>query len=490
MSYASILSVLGWAMCLFAGAMVLPTMVALGYGEANTAGKFFASARVTLFIGGALVIATRGTEKTVSRREGFVLAVLTWGALPVFGALPILFSGAAASAGDAYFEALSALTTTGASVLVGLDDLPRSILFWRAMMQWLGGLGAILLAVAIASLLDIGGLSLYRSAIPHGDRETLAGRLRQAVEQIWWIYACLTAACALALWIAGMPPFDAVSHAFATLSTGGFSTRDGSIGAFGEPIFEVILIVFMVVAALNFTLHWAAAHGRFRVYRYDPEFKYFLVLAVAAIALTTAALAAAAPSMPDAARHGVFTVISVVTTSGFVSLPNAASSAGFAGWPVMLSVLMLILMLVGGCTGSTAGGIKLMRMAILLKQGGGELYRLCYPHAVLRLRYGGVPIDTAALRGAWSFFMVYILSFGTISLAIAASGVEFRTAVGAAAGAISNAGPAMAFVTGQGLGGYGALPDAAKWWVALGMLLGRVELFALLTLLNPAFWRR
>ena len=490
MSYASILSVLGWAMCLFAGAMLAPTLVALGYAETSTAGSFFATALVTLFIGGALVMATRGAEKSVSRREGFVLAVLTWGALPIFGAVPIFFSGAAASAGDAYFEALSGLTTTGASVLQGLDGVPRSILFWRATMQWIGGLGTILLAVAISSLLNIGGLSLYRSAIPRGDRESLASRLRQAVETIWWIYASLTALCALALWLAGMPPFDAVCHAFSTLSTGGFSTRDGSIGAFDEPIFEVILIVFMVIGALNFTLHWAAVHGRFRAYREDPEIRYFVALALAAIVLVAGALVGGTLETPDSARHGVFTVISVLTTSGFVSLPDAGTAVGFAGWPVMLSVLVLILMLVGGSTGSTAGGIKLMRMAILLKQGNRELHRLRYPHGVVSLRYGGAAVDPQALRGVWIFFMVFLFCFGVISVAIAASGVDFRTAVAAAAGAISNSGPAMAFVTGDGLGGYGALPAAAKWWVALGMLLGRVELFALLTLLNPAFWRR
>lgn len=494
MAYGAVLAVVGWAMSLFAVAMLFPLLVALGYGETRAAGSFFASALVTLFIGGGLIMATRGDEKTVSRREGFFLAALAWGALPVFGALPIYFSGAAGSVVDAYFEALSGLTTTGATVLQGLDELPRSILFWRALMQWIGGLGAILLAVAILSLLGIGGLSLYRSAIPRGERDTMAGRLRHAVESIWWIYACLTAVCAVLLWLFGMPPFDAVCHAFSALSTGGFSTRDGSVGAFGSPLLEFTLAIFMLIGAINFTLHWAAVNGRVQAYREDPEFKYLIGLVLVVTILVTGALVLSdGTGAFDAVRNALFVAISVVTTSGF--LPAEIDAAGTAAggglaWPTFLSMLLLILVLVGGCTGSTAGGVKLMRIAILLKQGSRELRRLSYPHGVVALRYGETPIGEPAMRGVWSFFIVFMLSFAGISLGIAACGVDFRTAVAAAAGAVSNAGPAMAYVSGGGSNAYALLPDSAKWWVAVGMLLGRVELFALLTLLNPAFWRR
>ncbi len=491
MSFAAILSILGWALGTFAAAMLLPILVALGYGETAASAVFVGSALLTLFVGGGLVMATRGAAKDISRRDGFILAALGWALLPVFGALPFYFTGVVESGADAYFEALSGLTTTGATVLSGLEELPRSILFWRALMQWLGGLAAILLAVAILSILGIGGLSLYRSAIPRGEGDSMIERLLHAVGSIWRIYAGLTLLCAVALWAAGMPAFDAVCHAFSVLSTGGFSTRDGSVGAFESPAIELVVVVFMIVAAVNFTLHWAAARGRLRAYREDPEFRYFVLLALAVAAVAALALMALSGfRAADALRQGLFAAVSGLTTSGFLISEIDIAYYGLSPWPTLLSMLILIMILIGGCTGSTAGGIKLMRLVILFKQGGRELRRLAHPHGVFSFRYGGGRVDASALRGVWSYFMVFVACFAGLSLAIAASGVEFRTAVAAAAGAISNAGPAMAYVAGGGTDVYADLPISARWCVALGMLLGRVELFALLTLLNPAFWRR
>ncbi len=481
MGYATVLSIVGWLLLGWAAAMALPVLVAINYGEFGAAGAFLAAAALTAFVGGSLAMATRGVGRDVSRREAFLLAVIAWTLLPAFGAMPFVFTGAIPDPSDAYFEAISGLTTTGATVLVDPAAAPRSIVFWRALTQWIGGLGTIMLALAMLSLLGVGGMQLSRSAMPRGERDTLEVRLIEAGRSIWWIYALLTLACAVLLWVAGMPGFDALCYALSTLSTGGFSSGEASVSAFASPLVEAVLIVFMLAGALNFTLHWALFNRRLRPLREDPELRYLLAIAAVAAGAVFAALAAVGEGGVDGLRVALFNTVSVLTTTGFVA-------GDVAVWPTALPALFLALMMIGGSTGSTAGGLKLMRVALMMKEAWRELARLAYPHGVVRLHYARQPIPDAALWAVWSFIIVYLFCFVLVALALAGFGLDMRAALAASAAALGNAGPAITTVAGPDFV-YAALPVGAKWLLAAAMLLGRLELFTLLALLGSAFWR-
>ena len=483
MSYASVLSALGWGLAIFAATMLVPVLIALGYGETEQAASFAFSAVLTAFAGGGFIIATRGSRREVSSREGLLLAVLFWTVLPLFGGLPFLFNDAFGSVTDSYFEALSGLTTTGATVLTDLDQVERSVLLWRASLAWLGGLATILLAISLLSLQGIGGMELYRSALPKGEKEALQQRLIEPARSIWWVYAGLTLVCAIVLWISGMPAFDAVAYALSTLSSGGFTTFDGAAAMSNKPLLEFVLIVFMIAAAVNFTLHWALAHGRPREYAADPELRHLLALVIVATAAASAVLYwQAGYDIGESVRIGLFGVVSMLTTTGFMSGEGA-------NWPVFLPVLLLALSLVGGSTGSTAGGIKLMRFLLFLKQGRRELARLAHPHGIARLHYGHVTVPDSALRSAWSFFIMFMCCFVLLAVALAALGLDMRAALAATVAGLSNNGPAFAVGLAEG-GGYAALPNGAKWVFCLAMLLGRLEILAVLIVFSAALWRR
>ena len=484
MSYATIFAALGWGLLLLAGFMVVPAVVAFGFDEYPQALTFLVAAALTSFVGGGLAIATRGATQDVSKREGFLLAVLLWLLLPVFAALPLYFSSSFTTITDAYFEAVSGLTTTGATVLTDLDGAERSVLFWRAMVGWIGGLSTIVFALALLSLYRIGGMQLYRSAMPRGERDALMPRLVEGIRSIWTVYVGLTLACAAALWVSGLTLFDAVTHAFTTLSTTGFSNYVESVGAFSNPTAEIILILFMIAAALNFTLHWAAFHGSPASYLRDPEFRLFLsvlAVAVALVCLVTLATASAAP-WDVTLRHAVFSVVSVMTTTGFTSVDATT-------WPLFVLMLLFVLVLVGGSTGSTAGGLKMMRLLLFLKQAGRELARLPHPHGVVRIHYGRRVVPDAAMVAAWSFFFFFVLALAVISGVLALTGLGFRASLATAASTLSNAGPVL-HIVGDAAGDYASLSNGAKWVLCFAMVLGRLELLALLVLIRRSFWQR
>jgi len=483
MSYASVLSALGWGLAIFATTMIVPVLVALGYGETQQAASFAFSAVLTAFAGGGLIIATQGSRREVSSREGLLLAVLVWTVLPLFGGLPFFFSDVFVSITDAYFEALSGLTTTGATVLTALDQVERSVLLWRASLAWLGGLATILLAISLLSLQGIGGMGLYRSALPKGEKEELQQRLIEPARSIWWVYAGLTLMCAISLWIFGMPAFDAVAYALSTLSSGGFTTFGGAVAVSNNPLLEFVLIVFMIAGAVNFTLHWALAHGRPRDYAADPEFRQLLALVILGTAAASAVLYWQVDhDIGKSVRIGLFNVVSMLTTTGFMSGDGA-------NWPAFLPVLFLALSLVGGSTGSTAGGIKLMRFSLFLQQGRRELLRLAHPHGITRLHYGRITVPETALRSAWSFFIMFMCCFVLLAVAFAALGLDMRAALAAAVAGLSNNGPALAVGLAEG-GSYAVLPSGAKWVFCLAMVLGRLELLVVLIVLSAGFWRR
>lgn len=487
MTYVVALSILGWALAGFALTMLAPALVAFGYAETGQAWTFLVSAGVTLFAGGALVAATRGISRRPNQREAFALAVLAWSVLPFFGALPLYYIGVAPTATDAYFEAMSGLTTTGATVLAELETVERSVLVWRALLQWLGGLGALMLTFVLLSFYSIGAMKLFRSAMPRGERHDLRVQLAQSLQAIWWIYLALTSACALSLFLAGIGVFESICLAMSTLSTGGFSTRGESLASIASPAVEAVLVVFMLVGAVNFTFHWALFHGRgWRIYAGDPEVRYLAAIAVAgSAALAAFLLAAGHPGTFESIRAGVFHAVSMMTTTGFHTGPHNGEPAA---WPLFATLLLAVLALVGGCTGSTAGGLKLLRLSLLIKLVVRELNRLPHPSAVRRIVYAGRAADESPLSGILTFFCTYAVALSFIGAVLSFFGLDFHHAFMAGAAALSNTGPLAALAEG-GEGGYDALAAGAKWTLCAAMLLGRLELFALLAFLAGAFRR-
>ena len=483
MAYAIALSTLGWTLAGFALMMLVPAFVAFGYAETDQAWTFLVSAGLTLFSGGALVIATRGTPRSPSQREAFALAVLVWLVLPLFAALPFFYIGVVPTVTDAYFEAMSGLTTTGATVLNKLEIIERSVLTWRALLQWLGGLATIMLTVVLLSFYSVGAMKLFRSAMPRGERHDLRIQLVQSLQAIWWIYLALTSACALSLFLAGLGIFESICLAMSTLSTGGFSIRDGSLASFSSPAVESVLIVFMLAGAINFTFHWAVFHGRgWRVYTGDPEVRYLIAVAVgASLVLATTFLVVGHLGAFESLRTGVFNVISMITTTGF-------HTGDPARWPLFVTLLLTVLALVGGCTGSTTGGLKMLRLSILIKLVARELNRLPHPSSIRRVIYAGQVADESPLSGILTFFCTYAVALGFIGAALSLFGLEFHHAFTAGAAALSNTGPLTVLAVG-GEGGYDALEAGAKWILCVAMLLGRLEVFALLAFLAGVFRR-
>lgn len=483
MSYRIVLYALGWSIACLALAMLLPALAASFEGDGDLAWSFGASAVLTGFFGGALLAATSGSGETMDKRESYLFVVLVWIVLAGFGAVPLYFAGSYFTGMDALFEASSGLTTTGATVLGDLDEVPSAILLWRALLQWGGGFLTILLVIVLLSYIGVGGLELFVSALPKGEGDSLSTRLAQTARALAGVYVLATLACWALLWLAGVPGLEAISLAFSTLSTGGFVTRNGGIAAFDSWAVEFILLCFMLVGAVNFSLVWAALHGRWQTIRREPELRYLLAGAAAAgLALSMYVFMATGHSALDSLRHGLFAAVSALTTTGF-------SSTDPQIWAALSPVLLIGLLLVGASTGSTGGGLKLMRVAVLFKQARRELARLSHPHGVVSLRFGDRRITDPVIRAVWSLFFVYILAFAAISLALALMGIDPLTALAAAAVTLTNAGPAMAGIDPAG-GGLASMPAAAKALLCLGMLLGRVELLTLLTLVNPAYWKR
>jgi trk system potassium uptake protein len=485
MYFASAILPLGWALGLLSIAMLVPSLVAFGFDEADQSRAFLLSALLTAFASGAIIIATRGVAlQAPRRREGFFSAILIWTILPAFGALPFYQIGVAQTGVDAWFEAVSGFTTTGATVFQQLDIVERSVLIWRALLQWLGGMATIILVIVLLSYLGGGGMQMFRSAMPRGERNAISIQIVHTLKSVGGVYVLLTLLCAALLWVVGMAPFDAVAHALSTVSGGGFSTRDASIAAFNSPLIELVMIVFMIASAMNFTLHWAVMHGRrWSLYLDDPELRVMAGLIVLAGIVLTLISWRSAANIDGHFLSGLFMAVSAVTTSGFVS-------TGGIYWPVAGVLLMLMLMFSGGSAGSTAGGLKLMRLTVLIKMAGREIKRLAHPHGIVALKYGNRPIDTATLHAVWSYFCIYLLCIVGLAIVLSLFGIGFSDATRLVVAAVSNTGLADgALLTGTGTG-YLYLTDGAKLSLVLAMILGRLEFLTVLVLISPSFWRR
>ena len=478
-----ILFVLGVLLSVLAVAMLIPAAVDLAVGSADWQ-IFAASAAVTIFVGVALAISARSAVRDLNTRQAFVLTTLAWLVIAAFAALPLAFSELELSYTDAFFESMSGITTTGSTVIVGLDTAPPGILLWRALLQWLGGVGIIVMALSVLPMLRVGGMQLFRMESSDTSDKALP-RATQIAAAISLIYLALTMVCAVAYVLAGMSWFDAVAHAMTTLATGGFSTVDGSVGHFDNPGVDGVATLFMILGGLPFLLYLRVVRGYgspMPLLR-DSQVRWFLSILAIAVTIMTIYLMANHPGMAfgEALRLSSFNVTSMVTGTGY-------ASTDFSAWGTFAVGAFFLLMVVGGCAGSTTCGIKVFRLQVLHATTSAQLAKLLHPHGVFTPHYAGKPIPETVAESVMSFFFLFALCFCVLALGLAAMGLDFLTSMSGAATAIANVGPGLGDQIGPA-GTFTNLPDAAKWLLAFGMLLGRLELFTVLVLFLPRFWR-
>lgn len=482
MQFKTTFRILGVLLMIFSLSMLPPALMSVWYQD-DTPMPFLIAFGLTLLTGFFLWLSFRDANKELKTRDGFIITVLFWIVLSAYGALPFMIADAPHETfTDAMFEAVSGLTTTGASVTLGVDYLPHAIRFYRQELQFLGGMGIIVLAVAILPMLGIGGMQLYRTEMPGPIKDSkLTPRITETAKALWYIYLGLTIACIFCYWIAGMTLFDAVGEAFSTVATGGFTMHDSSFEFYNSPVINLIGIVFMILAATNFSLHFISLQN-FRLGHYwrDLEFRAFIFLLLTGIVITTWVLSSHHfyGSFSETFIKSAFNVVSLATTTGLVASP-------FANWPTLLPVFILLLAIIGGCGGSTCGGMKVLRVVLLNKQGFREIYRLIHPRAIFPIKFGRHALPDHVLQSVWGFIAIFIGLFIVILLAMMATGLDLTTAFGASVASLANAGQGI----GEGTGNFVAFNTASKWIFIFGMLAGRLEIFTVLVLLTPAFWR-
>ncbi len=493
LNYRIIFHIMGLLLLCNGGFMLLAGIVSGIYDDGATLDITLA-AIVTLLVGVLAMFYTKGHKKEVNRREGYIIVTMGWLIMSVSGVLPYLFTAAIPGVTDAFFETISGYTTTGASIVNDIELLPEGILFWRSLTHWIGGMGIIVLAIAILPLLGIGGMQLFTAEAPGLNTDKLHPRITDTAKRLWLIYFGYTMAETLLLSLAGMSFFDAINHSLATLSTGGFSTKNASLAYWNDqPLIQYIVILFMFLAGSNFVLSYFAFKGKLQRVLKNEEFRVYTIF-IGTITLIVALVIFLSGNAGEvvfenelfgeaesAFRHGLFQVVSVVTTTGFVT-------ADFTGWTPFLTVVFFGLMFSGGSAGSTAGGIKLMRHIVIIKNGLLEFKRTLHPNAVIPVRYNNKTVSEHIVYNIIGFFVLYMLLFILGALGLGLLGLDFESAIGGAASSLGNVGPA--FGTLNPISNFSALPDLGKWWCGFLMLAGRLELFTVLILLTPYFWNR
>lgn len=483
MRFVVVQRILGMLMMLFSLTMLPPMMVSMLYGDGALL-AFFAGFCGILILGTICWYPVRRKRRELRLRDGFMIVVLFWTVLGLLGAVPLMLADYPnMPITDAVFESISGLTTTGATVIVGLDGLPKSILYYRQQLQWLGGMGIIVLAVAVLPMLGIGGMQLYRAETPGPMKNSkLTPRITETAKALWFIYMGLTVACTLSYWLAGMDMFDAVAHAFSTIAIGGFSTHDKSMGFFDSTLIEAVAVVFLLLSGINFALHFMAVKRKsIKIYLKDTESLFYIgvLFIVSVMVVAVLYFTGTYSDLGRAISMGVFQAVSIGTTAGF-------TTADYSLWPGFVAILLLFTSFIGGCAGSTGGGIKVIRFLLLIKQGMREIKRLIHPYAEIPVRVGGKAIESRVVDAVWGFFALYVGCFVVMYLALALTGLDLMTAFSAVAACINNLGPGLASVSSN----YAALNDPAKWILCFAMLLGRLEIFTLLVLFSLAYWRK
>ena len=493
LNFKIIFHLMGLLLTVNGGFMMFSALVSYYYKDGVFSEMILAGV-VTIISGGLIMLVTRKNRKEIKKRDGFVIVTFGWIFMSLTGTLPYIFTGVIPSFTNAFFETMSGYTTTGASILNDIEILPKGILFWRSITQWIGGMGIIVLAIAILPLLGIGGMELFAAEAPGPGSDKLHPRIADTAKRLWLIYVGYTFIETLFLKLAGMSFFDAINHSLSTLSTGGFSTKNISIGYWnGQPIIQYIIMVFMFLAGTNFVLSYFAFKTKFSKIFRDEEFRVYTIIIIAFTILVSLSIYYKADvslsnmnhpmiwgEFESSLRHGLFQVLSIITTTGYIT-------ADYTLWTPFLTVLFFGFMFLGGSAGSTAGGVKIVRHILLIKNGLLEFSRTLHPRAILPVRYNMKAVQQPIVFNILGFFILYMLSFIIGVLVFSWLGLDFKTALGGAASCLGNIGPALGDL--GPIHNYNTLPNPAKWWATFLMLLGRLELFTVMILLTPLFWR-
>lgn len=474
-----IIRTLGLVLIFEAGAMLPSFFISLYFRESDMIPFLYSI--MMLAIPGLLLTRVRVIHHDVGYREGFAIATMTWLVTAACGSIPFLLSGSLSSFYDAFFETMSGFTTTGASVITDVEVLPHGILFWRSFTQFLGGMGTITLILALIPSLKITAMQLYKAEVPGPTKSKALPRILQTARELWKVYLLISAVEVILLLLAGMPPFDSVIHTFSSVATGGFSSKNASIGAYNSMAIEFIIISFMIIGGINFALHINILRGNLKSYLHDPELRTYIGIIAVSISLVALNLMNAPGHAPaDALRHSFFTVSSIITGTGFVT-------ADFNFWPEHSKYILLLLMFIGGCAGSTTGAVKVVRWIILLKNAARQILKFLHPHAIVPVRLGRQVVSDEVVANVQTFFFLYMLIFGASTLYITTLGLDLVSAVSAVAATLGNVGPGLGLV--GPMANYAALPDSGKLLLTFCMLIGRLEIFTVVVFLSIKFWR-
>ena len=482
MRWRPILNVVGLLVTFLGLSMTLPLAVGLLYRDASPPALLKAMA-VTVAAGMLMYLSVRRSRmETINQREGMAIVAFGWTLVGIFGALPFYFGDGFANFTDAFFESVSGFTTTGSSILTDIESVSRGLLFWRSFIQWLGGMGIIVLSVAILPFLGVGGMQLYKAEVPSPVPDKLKPRIRDTAMIMWKVYALISAAQVVFLLLGGMSLYDALCHTFTTMPTGGFSTRNASVAAYDSVYIDVVIIVFMILAGINFSLHYQFLRGKTLAFWRDPECRFFL----GAVLLLTVVVGwnvwrTVYQGIGEALRYGAFQVVSIITTTGY-------ATADYEQWPGMSQLILLLCMFVGASAGSTGGGVKCLRVMLCFKYCYKELFTLVHPHAVTHVKMAGKSVPDDVMRSVMGFLALYVGLFALASVLLAGLGVDFTTSFGAVAATLGNIGPGFGMV--GPVENFAHIPVLGKWLLIWCMLLGRLEVFTVLILLVPEFWRK
>jgi trk system potassium uptake protein TrkH len=481
MNIKIILHIIGFLLLLTGFFMLTGILFSIYYGS-NDIPALLISGLSTIIIGLIIWRATKEARYTeISKREGYLIVTAGWIIMSLFGAVPFMLHGAIPKFTNAFFETMSGFTTTGASILTDIESMPYGLLFWRSMTHWIGGMGIILLSIAILPILGIGGMQLYTAEVPGVTKDKLHPRVQETAKRLWGIYVILTGLEAILLLAGGMNLFDSLCHSFGTVATGGFSTKNASIAAYQSPFIEYVIIVFMILSGTNFTLHYHALHGKFNSYFKDDEFKfYFFFIVIVVVSIALYLIFSNSRAVESGFRDSAFSVISILSSTGFATV-------NYEAWAPFFSLAFLLLLLFGASTGSTSGGIKMLRHMVMFKNSLLELKRLIHPQAVITVKYNDKSIPHDVISKISAFVLLYLIIFAAGSALMAVLGLEIKSAMGAVAACLGNIGPGLGS-TGP-VSNYNEVPWIGKWVLSFIMLLGRLELYTVLIILSPSFWK-
>lgn len=461
--------------------MFLSIPVCIIYGESDYK-VFLISGIIAILVGGISWLLSRNAPLSLFRREGYLIVSLGWIIFSLFGTLPFILSGSITSFTNAFFETMSGFTTTGATILEDIESLSHGLLFWRSLTQWIGGMGIIVLSLAILPLLGIGGMQLFIAEVPGVTFDKLHPKINETAKRLWFIYIIFTIFETILLWLGGMEIFDAICHSFTTMATGGYSTKQASVAHWDSPYIQYIIILFMFIAGINFNLSYFALHLRFGKLFHNEEFQYYTAFILIFSLLIGAGLFISMNmNLEESFRLALFQVVSIITTTGFVT-------SDYLSWVPVLGVLLLFLMFFGGSTGSTGGGVKIMRIVLLMKNSALELKRLIHPNAVIPVRFNRQIIDPVIITNVLAFISYYLIIVVVSVVIMSALGYDLDTSLGAVATCIGNIGPGLGDV--GPIANFNHIPDFGKWFLSFLMLIGRLELFTVLVIFSPAFWKR